>query len=650
MEKPFPAYAGEQAYVFICYAHKDEARVYPQMQWLDEQGINVWYDEGISAGEEWSAELGRAIDKAKQLIFYVTPDSAASLHCRNEVHFAQNHGIPILAIHLKQTELPPGLELALGSSQAVLSYGLSEADCRTKVLNALGATQDVDPQARMSNKTQRPADKAIVAAAVVLLIVCVVWLFGLPATDSGQTVDPSIAVLPFANRSLASENAEFLAEGIHTDLLTRLGSIENFKVISRTSMLAYRGTNKTLKTIADELGVAVVVEGSVQRAGDSVRINANLIDASDETQLWAESFDRTLTAANLFAIQHDISIAISDALKTNLSNANRVRLTRVPTEDLDALEAYFKGKQLLEIRTSESLLNAKTHFQEAIDRDPGFAHAYAGLAEAWLELPNYSADVDPRAVREGAGYNAMRATELDGELPEALAALGWQRLLHEFDWQAAELTLRKALEIQPNNVNALHWLSHVLSWQGEHEQALALAEQAAVIDPLSTLIRRNLGYIQMDAGNFDVAVDTYRVVIEQDPYSSGLENLWTAQLRAGYIDDAIQTLEIWAATRDRDRSALDDLGRALLQRDRTADAVIVARETIDNLKLTLSDQAQIYAALGDRQGTLQALEDSYKAATHARSLLSMAINPSFDFVRNDERYQTLLDEIGLAPQ
>jgi adenylate cyclase len=648
MEKPFPAYTGGNPYVFVCYAHKDDHLVYPQIQWLTGQGVNVWYDEGISPGEEWSDELGRAIDNADQFIIYVTPDSVSSRHCRNEVHFAQNHGKPILVVHLKQTTLPPGLELALGSSQAILSYELSEAEHRAKVMGALGVAADAEIMSPVPLSARPKIYKAVIALVTLLLTVGIYWLNKDKVSDDSRVEGPSIAVLPFANRSLAKENAEFLAEGIHDEVLTQLGGIRGLRVISRTSVLAYRGTNKNLQTIADELDVATVLEGSVQRAGDSVRITAKLINAYDESQLWTDTFDRTLTAANLFAIQHDISVAIADALKTNLSAADKARLTNVPTDDLTALEAYFKGKQSLEVRTSESLLNAKVYFEEAIARDPGFAHAYAGLAEAWLELPNYSADIDPQTVREGASYNAHQAVALDGELPEALAALGWQRLLHDFDWQGAEAMLNKALDIQPNSVNALHWLSHVLSWQGQHDGALALAEQAVAIDPLSTLIGRNLGYIQMDAGIFDEAIRTYRIVLEQDPYSSGLENAWTAQLRAGYIVDAISTLETWAAVRARSRTALDVLTRALLERDQTGREVIIDAQVIDDLELTLSDQAQIYAALGDREGTLKALEDSYQAATHSRSLLSMAINRSFDFVREDERYQALLKEIGLT--
>ncbi len=653
MKKPFAAYAGDDPYIFVCYAHDDEGLVYPEIQWLAEQGLNIWYDEGISPGSEWSEELGQAIENAANFLIFVTPNSVASRHCRNEVHFAQNRDAQVLAVHLAETELPAGLELALGASQGILAHQVSQTEYRGKMLRALDAQpiadeRPSDPPAKTSGLKR----KTFISLLLGVVTIFALW-FGLDSDDenpeaiAGSTV-PSIAVLPFANRSLSQENAEFLAEGIHDELLTQLGAIEALKVISRTSMLAYRGTNKKLSTIGDELGVTSILEGSVQRVGDTVRISARLINAYDENQLWADTYDRTLTPANLFAIQHEISMAIASALQTNLSPTIQQRLAIAPTQDLAALEAYFKGKQLLEIRTSESLLNAKEKFQEAIDRDPSFAHAYAGLAEAWLEIPNYTADVDPQAARQGASQSAQKATSLNGELPDALAVLGWLRLINEYDWQGAESALRKALAIAPGNVNALHWLSHVLSWQGKHAQAIELAERAAEIDPLSTLIGRNHAYINMDAGNYEFAVKKLKGVLARDPYSSGLENLWTTQLRAGYFKDAVGSFEVWAAARGRNLLVLKELTNLLLERERTGNAIDVPDALLEKLAFSYSDRAQIYAALGDREGTLSALERAYEIGTHSRSLLSLGINHTYDFLRADERFKSLLLKIGLA--
>ncbi len=245
------------------------------------------------------------------------------------------------------------------------------------------------------------------------------------ASLTTASAESSIAILPFANHSLAEENAEFLSDGIHDELITQLGRHEALKVISKTSMLAYRDTDKSLKIIAAELGVVSILEGSVQRAGDTVRIQAKLIDARSERQLWADSFNYTLTPANLFAVQHEISTAIAEALATRVSSQANSALMSVPTESLAALEAYFKGKQLLEIRTKQSLIAARSYFQEAIEHDASFAHAYAGTAEAWLELPNYTADIEPETVRREVQVSLQKAMALNADLPDVLAVVGW---------------------------------------------------------------------------------------------------------------------------------------------------------------------------------------------------------------------------------
>jgi TolB-like protein len=471
---------------------------------------------------------------------------------------------------------------------------------------------------------------------------------GFDRSPAPVTAESSIAVLPFANHSLAEENAEFLSDGIHDELITQLGRLDALKVISKTSMLAYRDTDKSLQDIAGELGVVSILEGSVQRAGDTVRIQTKLIDAHSERQIWADSYHYTLTPANLFAVQHEISTAIATALATRVAPKQNSEIARVPTESLAALEAYFKGKQLLEIRTSESLVMARSYFQEAIEHDPSFAHAYAGMAEAWLELPNYSADIEPQTVRHEVQSSVQHAMRLNGELPDVLAVLGWQKLLHEYDWQGAEAVLRKALVIQPNNVHALHWLSHVLSWQGNHEEAIRLAKRGVELDPLSLLIRRNLAYIQMDAAKFNIAIPQFQLIIEQDPYSAGLESLLDAQMRAGDLENAIKTVALWGETRGRDPDSIAQLVQALRTHLKTGEPVIVAPEVMADLAISQSDLAQVYASLGDADGTLTALEQAFDAGVHSRTLLSMRINPSFNFIRETQRFRELLEKIGLG--
>ena len=256
----------------------------------------------------------------------------------------------------------------------------------------------------------------------------------------------SVAAIPFENMSRDEANDPFTI-GIHDDLLNQISKIASIKTISRTSVLQYRNTTKTIPEIARELGVATILEGGVQRSGDRVRVNVQLIDAATDEHLWADTYDRKLTAANIFAIQSEIAASIADALRATLTSGEQQRLARVPTENLAALDAYFLGKQLLEERTAESLTAAVEYFQQVIEFDPEFALAYARLADAYMILPEYVASLDLDRNRALSVAAATRALALDPELPEVLASMARNRLIHEYDWAEAEVLLRRALEI-----------------------------------------------------------------------------------------------------------------------------------------------------------------------------------------------------------
>jgi serine/threonine-protein kinase len=304
---------------------------------------------------------------------------------------------------------------------------------------------------------------------------------------------------------------------------------------------------------------------------------------------------------------------------------------------------------MLEQRNADSLVGAINYFQEVIDLDPKFALAYSGLADALMLLPEYTADVDPREIQKKSDAAAAKAIFLDPEIPEVLTSMGWNTLIHDYDWPGAEKLLRRALKIQSNNTGALHWLSHVLSWQGHHKEAIALARKAVAVDPLSRLMQMNLAYILVDAGNFDEAIPLARGVIARTPdFVSQLRNLYLHEMRAGNVDEGAAVLATWAAANGRDVGAAREIGTLILRYQGSGEPQEISDELVMRLGLGSEDLAQIYAFVGDRERALQALDVAFEERSGSRSVLSMKLNPAYDFMREEPKFVALLEKVGLS--
>lgn len=338
-----------------------------------------------------------------------------------------------------------------------------------------------------------------------------------PAATASATDDVpnSIAVLPFANRS-ADPNDAFFVDGIHDDLLTYIARAGGLKTISRTSVMQYRDSEKPIPQIASELGVSAILEGGVQRAGDQVRINVQLIDARTDVHLWAEIYDRRLTAANIFSIQSEIAGMIAEALRSNLTPAGPQIAKRAPTENLAALEAYYLGRQQTEKRFGPALEAAVEHFSAAVELDPNFALAYVGLADTYRLQSNYAGV--PRSETEPKIEAAVeRALHLDPLLGEAHASLANLRVWRD-DAQGTEEAFQRAIELNPNYAPAYQWYGEWLAGQVDRiEEALELSRRSVELDPLSPIMRVDYAESFESAGRPEDALTQYLKAIEIDP-------------------------------------------------------------------------------------------------------------------------------------
>ncbi len=409
--------------------------------------------------------------------------------------------------------------------------------------------KNVDRSASITPRTGRTLDYSIIGLLVIALSVSVTLnVSGMRSSDqlpATGTERMSIAVLPFESRSTDPEN-ELFADGIHDDLLTRLANIGALKVISRTSVMEYRNTTKNMRQIAAELGVGTILEGTVQRVGDNVRINAQLIDAETDEHLWAKTYDRQLSMQNIFAIQSEISEAIAGALKAALTPEEQTRLANVPTENMAAYALYRQGRDNVYKRRLETLLEARQQFEQATRLDPNYAEAYAGLADSVLLLFNNHAAIPREESLSVAQESLDRALSLNPELADAYASLGllkhkiWEEDRSGPALEEAEAAYLKAIELNPNHARAYMWLATARTAQQRYNEAIALYLKALQIDPLGRIPYANLPGLYSTLGRNDDALELNLKAIRIHPeFPTVYQNLAQQLSGLGRFDEAI---------------------------------------------------------------------------------------------------------------
>jgi TolB-like protein/Flp pilus assembly protein TadD len=415
--------------------------------------------------------------------------------------------------------------------------------------------RDVDRSQSITSVTGRRLNRVITVVLVIAIGLLLVDKFLLRSTAPEQIAEESapaevvdnssrrsVAVLPFANRSNAEADA-FFVDGIHDDILTQLAKISALKVISRTSVMQYRDTEKPMRDIGEELDVGTIMEGSVQRAGDRVRINVQLIDANTDEHIWAEVYDRGLTAANIFEIQTEIARTIAGELRANLTEREAERIALRPTENFEAYEAYLLGRQWMTKRTTAAIAQAKAYFEQAINLDPDFSLAYVGISETIILLVDYGGAYPADVAREAEPY-IKKALELDPDSGEALFSLATV-YEYERDYDAATEAYIRGLELAPNYAMGRMWYAlHLQSVRGLQEAALEQYRIASEFDPLSAINYANLSATLETLGRFDESLAYLDKVDEVDPaygFSHMLRGyrLWAID---GRIDQAMTWL------------------------------------------------------------------------------------------------------------
>jgi adenylate cyclase len=517
---------------------------------------------------------------------------------------------------------------------------------------------EVAPEQSIAPQTARRMDRMIIAVLVLALAYFGFdkWVLAprreaaqshpallpneLPSTANAK----SIAVLPFENLSSDKENAYF-ADGIQDEILARLSKIADLKVISRTSTEKYKSAPDNLREIAKQLGVANIVEGSVQKAADQVRVNVQLINALNDTHLWADIYDRKLT--DIFAVESDIAKTIADTLQAKLTGAEKQLIAARPTSDVIAYELYLKGRLLWSKRGGENLRQAIAFYEQAIARDPNFAPAYAGLAEAYMVLPRY-AETAPQETYPKAKAAALKALQLNDKLAEAHSALGFVLWVGDFDMAGSISEFQRAIALDPNSANAHKWYGNpTLVAIGRFDEAIKEIKRAAELDPLSTIINSDLGWTLMLARRYDEAIAQLRKTLEMDPtfYYAHLNLGLTLQLKGDLSGAIAEYTKAQQLSEDPEiRVRLAD-AKAHSGDKEAAEQMLAELEELGHHRYVHTYwRALLYLSLGNHDEAIRWLEKGI-ADHEGRDINWIKVDPLLDPLRGDPRFEALVQKV-----
>ncbi len=510
------------------------------------------------------------------------------------------------------------------------------ADLRSMQQKATGTIKGQKQKLRL-------AFSIVMTALLAALILSYFFLSKNPVTIG----DKSIAVLPFVDMS-PQKDQDYFCDGMTEELINRLSNIRELKVPARTSVFMFKGKSQNIKEIGKKLGVQTILEGSVQKSDDRLRITAQLIKIADGFHLWSAKYDRNLK--DVFAIQDEISQAIVGALKIELSVEQHNRLTKHHTEKTEAYQLYLRGRYHFSKRSNEGVRRGVECFEKAIENDPEFALSFAGLADSWMVLGMYFFS-QPIEAFERANAAAIRALEIDNTLSEAHTSLAYVRMSAYWDWPGAESEFKSAMDLNPGNPITHHWYSTFLVAMGRTHEAVKEAKRALELDPLSLINNEDLGDVLGLARRYDESIEQLLKTLDLDPsFRIAYLSLFRAYRHSGKDDKAVAAF-----------LKVPTLGQML-----TPDQVATFQEEYRksgmkgflkkrlefnlewfNRKYVSSwNIAWCYADLGEKDKALEWLEKAY--AERSIRLSYLRADASFDFIQSDPRYSTLLKNAGIV--
>jgi TolB-like protein/DNA-binding winged helix-turn-helix (wHTH) protein/tetratricopeptide (TPR) repeat protein len=466
------------------------------------------------------------------------------------------------------------------------------------------------------------------------------WFFAGRAANSAKI--ESVAVLPFLNES-SDPNTEYLSDGISESLINSLSQLPHLKVIARSSSFMYKGKEVDPQKVASALGVQGIVTGRIVQRGDNLQISVELVNAPDKTQLWGGQYNRKAT--DLQAVQEEIARTISEKLRLRLTGTQELQLTKHATHNPQAYQLYLNGLFYLRTGRIENTRKALDYFNQAVALDPNFALAWVGVARAYSNFAGNSW-LDPKEALVKAKTATQKALELDETLAEAHAGLAVIKL-SEWDWQGAEAECKRAIELNPNMADARFRYAEYLQLMGRHAEGLAEIKRGQELDPIPNIIRVREASALFLARRYDEAIEILQNAIKLAPDSIGAHNtLGFTYASKGMYEQAINEYREVIRIQGETTSVQCYLGHALAMSGKRDEAQgILTRLKTAKKYVSPTELAVLYVGLGDNDGAIASLEKAY--AAHDLQLATLKIEPGFDRLRSDSRFQDIVRRVGL---
>jgi pentatricopeptide repeat protein len=557
--------------------------------------------------------------------------------------------VPPVATALDRTEGVTNADAAVQESKATpvpVQHGENGNSANISVSTAPG--ERLISSQRLQSMLQVP--RGVLALAILTLVILgglALWQ-GMGEKEAAPLDKSRIAVLPFLNLSAEEDNAYF-ADGMTEELIAHLSQVRGLTVIARTSVMKYKGSLKDVATIGRELQVGTILDGSVRKMGTHVRISAQLIDVASQGHLWSQEYDREFRG--VFGIQSDIATRVAQQLTGQMSAGEKQGIEEPRTANLEAYTLYLRGRYFRNKWTEEGLRQAIAYFEQAIDRDPDYALAYAGMADAYLLLPFVAATARPMEVYPRVMAAVEQALQRGGSLATVHTTMASAKLWYAWDWAGAESSFQHSLALNPNDAAAHRRYAWYLITMGRLHDAIAVMDQAQELNPLSPGINKNVGLVFYFARQHDQAIAQFRATLVMDPnYRTAYSGLVYAYLQQGMHAEALSTCQEMLARWGRDPWILWDCGYASAVSGQQDQARQVLAELHERARLAYVKPlafAWILIGLDETELAFAWLEQAYAERDPYLTLLNA--DPVYDNLRADPRFTALVQKIGLGP-